>query len=98
MFGGKDRPDADRIMHGMLETDAGYTIMAADITSAMKHHPMAGFSVSLSGAGDGRSLPGSATREGNRCAARGLEVRGGTAVIGVPAGESACAEPEAEAR
>ena len=48
-FGAKDSPDADRIMHGMLETDAGYTIMAADITSAMKYHPMAGFSVSLSG-------------------------------------------------
>ena len=232
-------------MHGMLETDADYTIMAADITSAMKHHPMAGFSVSLSGdnagalrgyweklstsgtttmlmqkqirgdefgmcvevrrlvagrhqpaaglaahpgarpphlarrrrgsagragdrhnagqtptsgvlrrppapsrpghrsprpalrhararqfarpgsvmdvrlrkmdteeqrsalraavyrgdgpavvfqlAGVGRSLPGSATREGNRCVARGLGVRGGTAVIGVPAGERACA-------
>jgi len=40
-------------MHGMLETDADYTIMAADITSAMKHHPMAGFSVSLSGDKDG---------------------------------------------
>ena len=37
----------------MLETDAGYTIMAAGITSAMKHHPMAGFSVSLSGDGAG---------------------------------------------
>ena len=48
-------------------------------------------------AGDGRSLPGSATREGNRCVARRPGVRGGTAVIGVPAGESACAEPEAEA-
>jgi len=48
-FGAKDSPDADRIMHGMLETDAGYTIMGADITSDMEHHPMAGFSVSLSG-------------------------------------------------
>jgi PhnB protein len=36
-------------MHGMLETDAGYTIMAADITSGMEYHPTAGFSVSLSG-------------------------------------------------
>ncbi len=48
-FGAKDSPDADRIMHGMLETDAGYTIMGADITSDMEHHPMTGFSVSLSG-------------------------------------------------
>jgi PhnB protein len=48
-FGAEDSPDAERIMHGMLETDAGYTIMAADIASDMEHHPMAGFSVSLSG-------------------------------------------------
>jgi PhnB protein len=48
-FGAKDSPDADRIMHGQLETDAGYTIMAADFTSDMEYHPMAGCSVSLSG-------------------------------------------------
>jgi PhnB protein len=48
-FGAKDSPDADRIMHGQLETDAGYTIMAADVTSDMEYHPMAGCSVSLSG-------------------------------------------------
>jgi len=52
-FGAKDSPDADRIMHGMLETDAGYTIMAADITSDMKYHPMAGFSVGPSADDDG---------------------------------------------
>jgi PhnB protein len=48
-LGAKDSPDADRIMHGQLETDAGYTIMGADITSDMEFHPAAGFSVSLSG-------------------------------------------------
>ena len=48
-LGAKDSPDADRIMHGQLETDAGYTIMAADVTSDMEYHPMAGCSVSLSG-------------------------------------------------
>ena len=48
-YGATDSPDADRIMHGMLETDAGYTIMGADVTSDMEYHPMAGFSVSLSG-------------------------------------------------
>ncbi len=48
-FGRKDSPDAERIMHGMLDTDAGYTIMAADVTSDMEYHPMTGFSVSLSG-------------------------------------------------
>ena len=48
-LGAKDSPDAERIMHGMLETEAGYTIMGADITGDMEYHPMAGFSVSLSG-------------------------------------------------
>ncbi len=48
-FGAKDSPDAGRIMHGMLETDAGYTIMAADVTSDMEYHAPAGFSVSVSG-------------------------------------------------
>jgi PhnB protein len=48
-YGAADSPDAERIMHGMLETDTGYTIMGADITGDMEHHPMAGFSVSLSG-------------------------------------------------
>jgi PhnB protein len=48
-FGAKDSPDADRIMHGMLETDAGYTIMAADVSSEMEHHPVSGLSLSISG-------------------------------------------------
>jgi PhnB protein len=48
-FGGAESPDADRIMHGQLETAAGYTIMAADVTSDMTHQPPAGFAVSLSG-------------------------------------------------
>jgi PhnB protein len=56
-YGGADSPDAERIMHGMLETDAGYTIMGADITSDMEHRPMSGFSVSLSG-DDADSLRG----------------------------------------
>jgi PhnB protein len=48
-LGAATGPDADRIMHGQLETDAGYTIMAADVPGTMEYHPMAGFSVSLSG-------------------------------------------------
>jgi PhnB protein len=36
-------------MHGILETGAGYTIMASDVTSEMQYQPMAGCSVSLSG-------------------------------------------------
>lgn len=56
-FGAADSPDADRIMHGMLMTDTGYTIMAADVTSGMEYQPMAGFSLSLSG-DDGDTLRG----------------------------------------
>ena len=48
-FGATDAPDADRIGHARLETDAGYTIMAGDVTSNMQYRPMAGCSVSLSG-------------------------------------------------
>ena len=49
--------DAVRIMHGQLETAAGYTLMAADVTSEMPYQPPAGFSVSLSG-DDGDALHG----------------------------------------
>jgi PhnB protein len=48
-LGAQGTPDADKIMHGQLETDAGYTIMAADVPSTMQYEPMAGCSVSLSG-------------------------------------------------
>lgn len=48
-FGAQVSADADRIMHGQLETEAGYTIMAADVTTEMQYEPPAGFSVSLSG-------------------------------------------------
>ncbi len=48
-LGAADSPDADRVMHAMLETDAGYTIMAADYPSDMEYHPIAGSSVSISG-------------------------------------------------
>jgi PhnB protein len=48
-FGTADSPDTDKIMHGILETDAGYTIMANDVPSNMEYQPMTGVSVSLSG-------------------------------------------------
>ena len=54
---GRPGSDADKIMHGQLDTEAGYTIMAADIPSEMEFHPMTGFSVSLSG-DDGDALHG----------------------------------------
>ena len=56
-FGMTDAPDADKIMHGQLETGAGYTIMAADVPSHMEYQAPAGFSVSLSG-DDGDALRG----------------------------------------
>jgi PhnB protein len=56
-FGATNSGDADRIMHGMLETDAGYTIMGSDVTSDMQYEAPAGFSVSLSG-DDGDALRG----------------------------------------
>ncbi|HEY3955078.1 MAG TPA: VOC family protein [Streptosporangiaceae bacterium] len=54
---GRQGPDADRVMHGQLETDAGYTIMAADISSDMQPSPISGITVSISG-DDGAALRG----------------------------------------
>ncbi len=48
-FGSKDSPGADKIMHGQLETEAGYTLMAADTPPGMEYQGMHGFGVSLSG-------------------------------------------------
>jgi PhnB protein len=57
-FGQKDTPDADKIMHGQLETEAGYTIMASDQPSSMgEYNGLHGFGVSLSG-DDGDLLRG----------------------------------------
>jgi PhnB protein len=48
-YGQGDGPDADKIMHGQLETDSGYTIMAADTPTGMDHNPGTNITVSLSG-------------------------------------------------
>ncbi len=45
----KDSPDADKIMHGQLQTEAGYTIMGADTPPGMEFNGMHGFGVSVSG-------------------------------------------------
>jgi PhnB protein len=37
------------LLHAMLETDAGYTIMAADVPAGLEFQPMAGCSMSLFG-------------------------------------------------
>jgi PhnB protein len=41
--------DADKIMHGQLQTSNGYTIMGADVPEHMEYQAPAGFAVSLSG-------------------------------------------------
>jgi PhnB protein len=46
---GGEAGDADKIMHGMLETPDGYTIMGADTPTGMEHKPGTNITVSLSG-------------------------------------------------
>ena len=55
--GAPDVPEADKIMHGMLETDGGFTLMGADTPPGMEHSPGNNIAVSLSG-DDGDELRG----------------------------------------
>ncbi|MFC9915856.1 VOC family protein [Streptomyces sp. NPDC059862] len=48
-FGRPDTPDSDKIMHAMLETPSGFTLMGADAPPGTEHTPGNNFSVSLSG-------------------------------------------------
>ena len=48
-YGAQDTPEADKIMHGMLETDRGFTLMGADNPPGTEHRPGNNMSVSLSG-------------------------------------------------
>ncbi|MET8677987.1 VOC family protein [Streptomyces sp. NPDC004647] len=49
-FGAKEAGDAaDKIMHSMLETDSGFTLMGADTPPGMEHKPGNNISVSVSG-------------------------------------------------
>ena len=48
-FGQADSPVADRIMHAMLETDRGFTLMASDTPPDMEHRPGNNITISLSG-------------------------------------------------
>ncbi len=45
----EDPAEQDKIMHSMLETPSGLTLMAADTPNSMEHHPHSSHSVSLSG-------------------------------------------------
>jgi len=48
-FGAQDSPGADKIMHGQLETDSGFTLMGADTAPGMEYNPGDNVAVSLSG-------------------------------------------------
>ena len=48
-YGAQDSPDSDKIMHGMLETDGGFSLMGADTPPGMVHQPGNNVAVSLSG-------------------------------------------------
>ena len=48
-FGNADPALADRIMHGQLETPAGYTLMGSDVMPDMPFNPGTTMTVSLSG-------------------------------------------------
>ena len=41
--------DPDKVMHSMLETDAGFTLMASDTPPGVEYNPGTNISVSLSG-------------------------------------------------
>ncbi|MFE1249311.1 VOC family protein [Streptomyces sp. NPDC058735] len=51
-FGQEDTPHADKIMHAMLETAGGFTLMASDSPPGMEIPQGGPFSVSLSGDDD----------------------------------------------
>lgn len=46
---GAEGSDADKVMHGQLETDAGYTLMGADVPEGMPYNPGDNITISLSG-------------------------------------------------
>ena len=57
-FGGADDSEfADKIMHGLLETENGFALMGADTPPGMDHNPGTNITVSLSG-DDGDDLRG----------------------------------------
>ena len=48
-FGAGEGPEADKIMHGQLDTANGFTIMGSDTPPGMEHSPGNTMTVSLSG-------------------------------------------------
>ncbi|MDP9496453.1 MAG: VOC family protein [Actinomycetota bacterium] len=49
MHASDDPTEQDKVMHGLLETDRGLVLMAADTPNNMEVAPPSGFAVSLSG-------------------------------------------------
>src|SRR3954451_20036822 len=49
----QDPAEADKVMHSMLVTEGGLTLMASDTPSRMEYTPGNNYSVSLSGEDDG---------------------------------------------
>src|SRR5215213_4856106 len=47
--GAADAPGADKIMHALLETPSGYTLMASDMPPGMEYRGGSSISISLSG-------------------------------------------------
>ena len=56
-FGMAESDQADKIMHGQLETDRGFVLMVSDLPPGMEHRPGTNMSISLSG-DDGDELRG----------------------------------------
>jgi PhnB protein len=56
-LGQADSEDADKVMHSLLETDKGFTLMAADTPSHMQYEGGSSITISLSG-DDGDELRG----------------------------------------
>jgi PhnB protein len=54
-FGTKEPALRNKIMHGLLETEMGLTLMASDLAPGMEHHPGNNITISLSG-DDGATL------------------------------------------
>jgi PhnB protein len=48
-YGAQDAPNANEIMHGQLETDKGFTLMASDLPPGMEPNSGNNISISLSG-------------------------------------------------
>jgi PhnB protein len=48
-YGDPGAPEANLIMHSLLETESGFTLMAADTPPGMEHNPGRNITISLSG-------------------------------------------------